>query len=184
MGSSRNEMPPWRVMSGFVREQDHVVGVFGLARPDLLAVDDQVVAVANRAVLSDARSDPASGSEKPWHHTMSPRRMRGRNSCFCSSVPHCNSVGPTRISPSDDTRIGARPRRTPRRAPPTRRPTARGRRTPPATTRRSSRPRTSPVPGFGPGGTAGSRCSSSQARTSDRNASTSGGYVTCIRASP
>src|SRR5687768_9589708 len=58
-------------------------------------------------VARDARSEPASGSLKPWHHTISPLRMRGRNSCFCSSVPHCNNVGPTRISPSDDTRIGA-----------------------------------------------------------------------------
>ncbi len=42
-----------------------------------------------------ARSDPAFGSEKPWHHVSSPDRIRGRNRRFCSSVPHFKSVLPT-----------------------------------------------------------------------------------------
>ena len=47
--------------------------------PDLLAGDHVVVAVAHRAGRAgDARSEPASGSEKPWHHTSSPRRIFGR----------------------------------------------------------------------------------------------------------
>ena len=29
-------------------------------------------------VLSEARSEPEPGSEKPWHHQSSPDRMRGR----------------------------------------------------------------------------------------------------------
>ena len=40
-------------------------------------------------VLSDARSEPEFGSLKPWHHAISPLRIFGRKSCFCSSVPHC-----------------------------------------------------------------------------------------------
>jgi hypothetical protein len=41
-----------------------------------------------------ARSLPASGSLKPWHHRSSARRMRRRKYFFCSSVPCCTSVGP------------------------------------------------------------------------------------------
>ena len=54
-----------------------------------------------------ARSEPEFGSEKPWHQRISPFKILGRNSCFCSSVPHCNNVGPTRVSPKKSPRIGA-----------------------------------------------------------------------------
>ena len=63
-------------------------------RPDLLAVDDEVVAVVHGAGRSAARSEPASGSEKPWHQMSSAERMRGRKRCFCSSVPRSISAGP------------------------------------------------------------------------------------------
>jgi hypothetical protein len=58
-------------------------------------------------VLSEARSLPASGSEKPWHQAMVPFRMPGMNCCFCSSVAHCRMVGPTRVSPKKSARSGA-----------------------------------------------------------------------------
>ena len=46
------------------------------------------VSPSSRArVRSPARSDPAPGSEKPWHQRSSPLTMRGRNRRFCSSVP-------------------------------------------------------------------------------------------------
>jgi hypothetical protein len=51
-------------------------------------------------VRSDARSEPASGSEKPWHHTLSPRRMRGRWRRRCSSVPSAIRVGPAWAVPT------------------------------------------------------------------------------------
>ena len=38
-----------------------------------------------------ARSEPASGSEKPWHQ-ISPSRMAGRWRARCSSVPAASSV--------------------------------------------------------------------------------------------
>jgi hypothetical protein len=38
------------------------VGLVGVAGPDLLAVDDEVVAVVSARVASDARSEPAPGS--------------------------------------------------------------------------------------------------------------------------
>ena len=45
-------------------------------------------------VWREARSEPASGSENPWHHTSSPDRMLARNRSFCSSVPWAMMVGP------------------------------------------------------------------------------------------
>ena len=41
-----------------------------------------------------ARSDPASGSLKSWHHISSPRSIGGRKRSFCSSVPWARIVGP------------------------------------------------------------------------------------------
>ena len=38
-------------------------------------------------VLSDARSEPDSGSENPWHQISSADRIGSRKRCFCSSVP-------------------------------------------------------------------------------------------------
>ncbi len=38
-------------------------------------------------VLSAARSEPAPGSEKPWHHQSSSVAMRGRKRRFCASEP-------------------------------------------------------------------------------------------------
>ena len=58
-------------------------------------------------VFSDARSEPLLGSLKPWHQRIVPLRICGRNSFFCSSVPHCRMVGPTSVSPKKSARIGA-----------------------------------------------------------------------------
>ena len=58
---------------------------------------------ASARVRSDARSEPAPGSEKPWHHTSSPRRICGRCAAFCSSVPSSISVGPACSVPTKFT---------------------------------------------------------------------------------
>ncbi|SIN42246.1 Uncharacterised protein [Mycobacteroides abscessus subsp. abscessus] len=34
-----------------------------------------------------ARSEPAPGSEYPWHHSSVTSRMAGRKRCCCSGVP-------------------------------------------------------------------------------------------------
>ncbi|CAB5036143.1 unannotated protein [freshwater metagenome] len=59
------------------------------------------------AVLSEAKSDPELGSLNPWHQRVVPFMMLGKNSFFCSSVPHCNNVGPTKVSPKKSARNGA-----------------------------------------------------------------------------
>ena len=38
-------------------------------------------------VLMALLSEPAPGSEYPWHHQMSPDSVGGRNFAFCSGVP-------------------------------------------------------------------------------------------------
>ena len=75
--------------------------------PHLLAVDDPFVTVEDRRGLEEARSEPEFGSLKPWHQRIVPFRICGRNSFFCSSVPHCRMVGPTSVSPKKSARSGA-----------------------------------------------------------------------------
>src|SRR3954453_11048579 len=58
-------------------------------------------------VFKLARSEPEFGSLKPWHQLIVPLRIFGRNSRFCSSVPHCKIVGPTSVSPKKSARSGA-----------------------------------------------------------------------------
>ena len=49
-------------------------------------------------VFSEARSDPASGSEKPWAHQMSRFAVWGRNFFFISSEPNCAITGPIMLA--------------------------------------------------------------------------------------
>ena len=44
-------------------------------------------------VVRPARSEPAPGSLKSWHHTFSPRSIAGMWASFCSSVPYASRVG-------------------------------------------------------------------------------------------
>ena len=45
-------------------------------------------------VRREARSLPASGSEKSWVHSAEPSRMLGSHRCCCSGVPPATMVGP------------------------------------------------------------------------------------------
>jgi hypothetical protein len=58
-------------------------------------------------VRTAARSDPAPGSEKPWHQTSSAERIFERWSCFCCSVPWVMIVGPAMPRPITPTCEGA-----------------------------------------------------------------------------
>ena len=60
-------------------------------------------------VFNPARSLPASGSLNPWHHTVSPRRMRGRWKAFCSVVARAISVGPPWLTPTKHAPIHGAP---------------------------------------------------------------------------
>src|SRR3546814_11123240 len=58
-------------------------------------------------VLSEARSEPESGSLKPWHQRIEPFMIPGRYSFFCSALPHWRIVVPTRVSPKKSARRGS-----------------------------------------------------------------------------
>ncbi len=72
-------------------QQQAPVGVGSAAGPQFLAVDDVVVTVAPRRRHRLARSDPASGSEKPCTQ-ISPSRIAGRWRRRCWSVPATSRV--------------------------------------------------------------------------------------------
>jgi len=55
--------------------------------------------LSSARVCRAARSEPAPGSEKPWHHWTSPRQISGMCSSFWSSVPYSSRVGPNIMTP-------------------------------------------------------------------------------------
>src|ERR1044072_4326536 len=61
-------------------------------------------------VFKDARSEPESGSEKPWHHISSADRIGARKRAFWSSVPCAITVGPPIVRPSTLAICGVRER--------------------------------------------------------------------------
>src|SRR3984885_4024873 len=63
-------------------------------------------------VFSDARSEPAPGSEKPWHQISSADRIGGKKRLRCSSVPCAITVGPPMASARTLATDGVRARTT------------------------------------------------------------------------
>ena len=80
-------------------EEQTPLGDVGARGPDLLAVEDVVVAVLDRERAQVGQVAPASGSEKPWHQWSSALRMLGTQRSFCSSVPQRMIMGPICHSP-------------------------------------------------------------------------------------
>ena len=62
---------------------------------------------ATALVFSDARSEPDSGSEKPWHQISSAERIGSRKRSFCSFVPWAITTGPPITRPSTFAGRGA-----------------------------------------------------------------------------
>src|SRR5436190_9062469 len=58
-------------------------------------------------VLSEARSEPDSGSENPWHQISSAERIGSRKRSFWSSLPWAITTGPPITSPSTFAGEGA-----------------------------------------------------------------------------
>src|SRR5262249_27949304 len=59
-------------------------------------------------VFREARSEPDSGSEKPWHQISSPERIGSRKRSFCSSLPCAITTGPPITSPRTFAGAGTR----------------------------------------------------------------------------
>ena len=57
---------------------------------------------------SDARSEPAPGSENSWHQIISPRSVGGTNRSICSGVPCSRIVGAAHQPMTRSGRVHAR----------------------------------------------------------------------------
>ena len=83
----------WRVGLGAHQDEHHLRHVGG-AGPDLLAVDDEVVAVLDRAWSGGSRDRcRRRARSSPGTRLISPRIVGPIQRCFCSSVPCASSVG-------------------------------------------------------------------------------------------
>ena len=95
MSMSSIEMPACFLASGSVRTRVKIQSPYW---PSVVQVfcplTTQSSPSRTAVVRSQARSEPASGSEKPCDHQMSRLAVFGRNSSFCSSVPNCAMTGP------------------------------------------------------------------------------------------
>ena len=101
MSTSRHEMPACLGTSGSVRtSSSHQFARWPSVFHTFWPLMTKVSPSSTARVRSDARSDPALGSEKPWHQMSSPRSMLGRKVRFCSSVPHCMIAGAMLEMPS------------------------------------------------------------------------------------
>ena len=81
-------------------QHEAVVGELGLGGPDLLAVDDPLVAVEHgRGLERSPGRSRRRARRSPGTSAIVPARILGRKCFFCSSVPHWRMVGPTRVSP-------------------------------------------------------------------------------------
>src|SRR3954466_264002 len=58
-------------------------------------------------VFSDARSEPDSGSEKPWHQISSAERIGSTKRSFCASLPSAITTGPPMTRPTTLAGAGA-----------------------------------------------------------------------------
>ena len=82
-------------------DEHAVVGGLAERRPDLLAVDDPLVAVRARpGWCSPARSEPAPGSLNSWHHAGLAGDDVADVVSICSGVPWSAMVGAASSSPS------------------------------------------------------------------------------------
>ena len=101
MSTSRQEMPACLGTSGSVRtSSSHQFARWPNVFHTFCPLTTNVSPSSTARVRSEARSDPALGSENPWHQMSSPRSMRGRKRLFCSAVPHCMMAGAMLLMPS------------------------------------------------------------------------------------
>ena len=99
MSMSSIEMPACFLTSGSVRTRLKIQSPYW---PSVVQVFWPLTTKSSPSRTAEhrrlARSEPASGSEKPWLHQMSRLAVFGRNSCFCSSVPNCAITGPIMLA--------------------------------------------------------------------------------------
>jgi hypothetical protein len=96
MSMSRNEMPACFFTAGSVRTRQKIQSPYW---PSVVQVFCPLTThsspLRTAVVRSDARSEPASGSENPCDHQMSRFAVLGRKRSFCSWLPKAAITGPT-----------------------------------------------------------------------------------------
>ena len=92
---SSSEMPACFFTSGLVRTRVKIQSPYW---PSVVQVFWPLTTYSSPSrtalVRSDARSEPASGSEKPCDHQMSRFAVFGRKRSFISCEPNCAITGP------------------------------------------------------------------------------------------
>ena len=88
MSSMKNEMPSCLGTSGSVRARRMPQSAsFAIDVQTFWPLTIQPPSTRSARVASPARSEPAPGSLKSWHHASSPYSVGGIQRCCCSSVP-------------------------------------------------------------------------------------------------
>ena len=107
MSTSKNEMPLCLAAVGSVRtSRKHQSATWPMLVHTFWPFTTKWSPSSTARVWRLARSEPALGSENPWHHRSSAVRMRGRKRFCCSGVPSFISVGPSIDTPPRFTICG------------------------------------------------------------------------------
>src|SRR5271156_3761179 len=110
MSISRKEMPSCFLEVSVRTRQKHMSAHCPPEVQILQPLTRKWSPLSSALVESEARSEPAPGSEKPWHQRTSCLAMARMCCCFCSSLPYSSRVGPNIIVPMPPTGFQA-PRR-------------------------------------------------------------------------
>src|SRR4051794_13522119 len=88
MSTRMKEMPDCFLAPGSVRQRQKIQSAYCASVVQVFwPLMIYLSPLRSALVLSEARSDPEPGSEKPWHHQSSTLAMRGKNCFFCASLP-------------------------------------------------------------------------------------------------
>src|SRR5215468_6238969 len=89
MSARMNEMPVCFFADGSVRHRQKIMSAYCASVVQVFwPLMMYLSPLRSALVLSEARSEPEPGSEKPWHHQSSTLAMRGRYCFFCCSLPN------------------------------------------------------------------------------------------------
>ena len=88
MSSMKKEIPSCLGASGSVRARRIPQSARSAIEVQTFwPLTSQPPSIRSARVVSDARSEPAPGSLKSWHHSISPRNVGGIQRCCWASVP-------------------------------------------------------------------------------------------------
>ena len=107
MSTSRKLMPLCFAASGLVRtSRKHQSATWAIDVQTFWPLTTNASSSRTARVCRLARSEPAFGSENPWHHSSSAVRIFCRCRRCCAGVPYFISVGPSIERPPRLTNCG------------------------------------------------------------------------------